>query len=103
MPSTRERPGLEELLEELRLLLPELRERYSVQTLEVFGSRVRHEGSKESDLDLLATFRDTPDLLEFIRMENEISDRLGLRVDLVMRRSLKPRLRDRILADAVAV
>jgi hypothetical protein len=91
------------ILEQLRILLPELRQRYGVDTLEVFGSRVRGEASPQSDLDLLVTFRQTPGLLRLIALENEISDRLGVRVDLVMRTALKPRLRERVLREAVAV
>jgi len=95
--------NLEPVLERLRALLPELQERYAVDTLEVFGSRVREDAREESDLDILVTFTVTPGLFEFIRLEDEIADRLGLPVDLVMRRALKPRLRDRILAEAIAV
>ena len=91
------------ILQNLRTLLPGLREQYGVETLEVFGSRVRGEELAESDLDLLVTFRETPGLLKLIALENEISDRLGMPVDLVMRHSLKPRLRNRVLSEAVAV
>lgn len=94
---------LHPLLEALRSLMPELRERYDVDTLEVFGSRVRCDADVESDIDVLVTFTQTPDLLTFIALEDELSDKLGARVDLVMRRSLKPRLRDRILSEAVLV
>lgn len=95
--------GLDPVLEALRSLLPELRERYDVDTLEVFGSRVRSDADIQSDIDVLVTFTKTPDLLTFIALEDELSDTLGARVDLVMRRSLKPRLRDRILSEAVPV
>jgi len=91
------------LLNQLRQLLPELRERYGVATLEVFGSHARADVGRESDLDLLVTFTETPDLLTFIGLEHEISERLDVPVDLVMRRALKPRLRDRILREAVPV
>ncbi len=97
---------VEAILGHLRDLLPDLRNRYRVDTLEVFGSRVRadaRDSSRESDLDLLVTFTETPDLLTFIALENELSERLGVPVDLVMRRSLKPRLRDRILREAIPV
>jgi uncharacterized protein len=95
--------GLDPVLEALRSLMPELRERYDVDTLEVFGSRVRSDADLESDIDILVTFIKTPDLLTFIAPEDELSDKLGARVDLVMRRSLKSRLRDRILSEAVPV
>lgn len=96
-------PDRGRLLDQLRALLPELRERYGVATLEVFGSHARADVGQESDLDLLVTFTETPDLLTFIGLEKEIAERLGVPVDLVMRRGLKPRLRDRILAEAIPV
>jgi hypothetical protein len=97
------RRRLEPILHDLRVLLPELRDRYAVDTLEVFGSRVRRDASGSSDVDVLATFTETPDLLTFIALEDELSEKLGVEVDLVMRRSLKPRLRDRLLAEAIPV
>jgi hypothetical protein len=100
---TTDRQRLAPVLASLRALLPELRERYAVDTLEVFGSRVRGDSGHRSDIDVLVTFIETPDLLTLIALEDELSDKLGARVDLVMRRSLKPRLRDRILAEAVPV
>jgi hypothetical protein len=98
-----DRQRLEPVLASLRALLPGLRERYAVDTLEIFGSRVRGDASHRSDIDVLVTFTRTPDLLTFIALEDELSDKLGARVDLVMRRSLKTRLRDHILAEAVPV
>jgi uncharacterized protein len=95
--------GLSPVFQQLRALLPELRERYEVDTLEVFGSRVREDAGEESDLDLLVSFTETPDLLTFIALEQELAERLGVQVDLVMRRALKPRLRDRILGEAIPV
>lgn len=100
---TTDHQRLDAVLGALRSLLPELRERYDVDTLEVFGSRVRNDVGVQSDIDLLVTFTRTPDLLAFIALEDELSAKLGARVDLVMRRSLKPRLRDRILSEAVPV
>ena len=87
----------------LRERLPSLIREYHVATLEVFGSYVRREQSKNSDLDLLVTFSKTPSLLKFIRLENELSDALGIKVDLVMKDSLKPHIGQRILHDAIPV
>ena len=47
-----------------------LAERYSVEKLEVFGSYVRSEQKKDSDLDVLVTFNEEPSLLTFIAIEN---------------------------------
>jgi predicted nucleotidyltransferase len=87
----------------LREHLPELAEKYHVRTLEVFGSYVRNEQTATSDLDVLVTFGRTPTLFSFIELENHLSDILGVKVDLVMRDSLKPRLQRRILSELVPV
>ncbi len=92
---------LSEILKTLKENLPELKEEYKISTLEVFGSFVRSEQEEESDLDLLITFTENPGLLKYIRLENFLSDLLGIRVDLVMKDSLKPRLRHNILEEAV--
>jgi hypothetical protein len=82
-------------------MLPDLRARYQVSSLGMFGSYLRGEAHPDSDLDLLVEFDQPPSLLTFIALENEISDRLGLRVDLVMRRALKPRIGEAILREVV--
>jgi uncharacterized protein len=88
------------ILQQQRILLVE---RYGVESLEVFGSYVRGEQKSNSDLDILVTFREAPSLLTFIRIENDLSDALGVKVDLVMKDSLKPAIGINVLRDAVAV
>ena len=95
--------SLETLLEDLRHQLPILMERYDVHTLEVFGSYVRAEQKANSDLDVLVTFREAPSLLTFIAIENYLSDELGVKVDLVMKDSLKPAIGKVILSEAMPV
>lgn len=87
----------------LREHLPVLAEEYHVRSLEVFGSYVRNEQTPESDLDVLVTFSRTPTLFSLIELEHYLSDVLGIKVDLVMKTSLKPRLEQRILSEAVPV
>ena len=87
----------------LRNQLPSLVEEYHVSTLEVFSSYVRHEQRRNSDLDILVTFSQPPSLLKFIRLENELSDELGVKVDLVMKDSLKPHIGQQIFREAIPV
>ncbi len=87
----------------LRNRLPELGERYRVKSLGLFGSYIRGDEREGSDLDLLVEFTDTPDLLEFVALGRELSDLLGVRVDLVMKRTLKPIIGERILKEVVPV
>ena len=95
--------SLEKILEILRQQIPMLAERYNVETLEVFGSYVRSEQKKDSDLDILVTFKEAPSLLTFIAIENYLSDLLGVKVDLVMKGSLKPKIGQQILREAIPV
>ena len=87
----------------LRKHLPELRERYSVKTLGVFGSYVRGEQKKKSDLDVLVEFEETPTLLEFVHLKRHLGDLVGIPVDLVLKKTLKPNIGRHILAEVVSV
>jgi len=95
--------SLEKILEVLRQQIPMLAERYSVEKLEIFGSYVRSEQKKDSDLDVLVTFKEDPSLLTYIAIENYLSDLLGIKVDLVMKDSLKPKIGQQILREAIPV
>lgn len=95
--------SLDIYMQALREHLPEIQEKYHVRTLEVFGSYVRNEQNQESDLDVLVTFDKTPGLLKFVSLENRLSDLLGVKVDLVMKTALKPRIGENILREAVPV
>lgn len=95
--------SLEKILEILRQQIPILAERYNVETLEIFGSYVRSEQKKDSDLDVLVTFKEDPSLLTYIAIENYLSDLLGIKVDLVMKDSLKPKIGQQILREAIPV
>ena len=78
-----------------------LQEHYKVRELGIFGSYVRKEQTENSDVDLLVEFSETPSLLKFINLENYLSDNLGVKVDLVHKSGLKPRIGERILAEVV--
>ncbi len=94
-------PDLDRLLAVLREQLPFLAEQFQVKSLGVFGSYVRGSGRPDSDLDLLVEFTRAPSLLRFVELENYLSDLLGVKVDLVMRDGLKPRIAERVLAEVV--
>jgi uncharacterized protein len=95
--------SLKKILEILHQQIPLLAERYSVEKLEVFGSYAREEQRKNSDLDILVTFKEVPSLLTFIAIENYLSDLLEIKVDLVMKDSLKPKIEEHILREAIPV
>lgn len=87
----------------LKQEMPALTRQYHVKSLGLFGSYVRGEQHKKSDLDLLVEFSKSPSLFKFIRLENYLSDQLGTKVDLVMKDSLKPTIGKHILREAVPI
>ena len=80
-----------------------LKENFKVKSISVFGSYLRGEQNEESDIDILVEFYETIDLFKFVELEYFLSDILGRKVDLVMKDTLKPRIKDRILEEAVVV
>ena len=84
----------------LQAHLPELRERYGVHALWIFGSYLRGEQYKGSDLDVLVEFEWTPSFFEFVRLERYLSEILKIKVDLVMKSALKPVIGRHILEEA---
>jgi len=101
--SSKRSPELQRLLRELRRHLPEFRERYGLRSLGAFGSYVRGGQGRRSDLDLLAEFDRPPTLLQFVRLQRELGESLGVKVDLVMKSALKPGIGARILDEVVPV
>ena len=97
-PPTRPK-DLAEVKARLRAILPELRERYPISYLAVFGSWARGEQREDSDLDLLVDF-DGPIGWEIVTLGDELGARLGVPVDLVTRGALRRRIGQRILQEA---
>jgi predicted nucleotidyltransferase len=80
----------------------ELRERFAVKSLALFGSVVREEMGDSSDVDLLVEFERPVGLLHVVGTQQHIAKMLGVeRVDLVLRRAVLPELKEDILAEAV--
>jgi predicted nucleotidyltransferase len=81
-------------------LMPAARARFGVRELAVFGSVARGEASDASDLDVLVDFVGSATFDGYMGLKLFLEDSLGVKVDLVTRASLKPRLRARIEAEA---
>ena len=92
-------------LEEIKNILnshkDELRERYKVKEIGIFGSFVRGEQKESSDLDILVEYETVPGLLKFLELEIYLEELLGTKVDLVRIQAIRPRLKDVILKEVV--
>jgi|694.fasta_scaffold23752_10 hypothetical protein len=76
---------------------------FGPRMIAVFGSRARGDQRQDSDLDLLVDLSAQVDFLELVGLEQTLSERLGIPVDLVSERSVDPKLRPFILRDLVRI
>jgi predicted nucleotidyltransferase len=96
-------------LSEIKHLLQDqktyLYERYGVVEIGVFGSYVRDEQRSDSDIDILVDLGDTPsiDLLDLVNLERYLSELLGVKADVAIKSSLRKRIGQRILNEAVSI
>jgi len=90
----------EEIEETLKRFKPMLREKFNVKEIGFFGSYVRGEESETSDVDVLVDFFE-PIGWEFIDFKEFLEEILGLEVDLVTVKALKPQLKEKILKEVV--
>jgi len=72
---------------------------YGVTNVYVFGSFARGEATKNSDLDLLVSYKPGTSLFDVIDLQDELEQALGRKVDLVSEKFIQPRLAKRIKAD----
>ena len=91
--------GKREIIDIIRNSKPEIEARYGVQRLGLFGSYVREQQRRKSDIDLLVTFNRDIDLFDFLDLREYLESQLHAKVDLVMESALKPAIGKRILAE----
>ena len=87
-------------LQKHRSELLAIAERYGARDVRIFGSVARGEDTAESDVDLLVRFEKAATLLDQGRLIAELERLLGREVDVVSESGLKPRIRERVLAEA---
>jgi hypothetical protein len=97
--------SIEEIKEILKEHKEEVSRKYKVSEIGIFGSFVRGEQKKRSDLDILVEFdeENIPSLLKLIEMERYLQRLLRKKVDLVMKSSIRPELKDIILKEVVYI
>jgi predicted nucleotidyltransferase len=92
---------LQNIKDTLSGYLPKLIKKYHLKEIGIFGSYVKNMQTEKSDVDILVDFEEIPSLFDFVDLKIELSDILGLNVDLVMKNSLKPRIGQRILQEVI--
>lgn len=78
-------------------------QKYHVERIGIFGSVVRGEEGRKSDIDILVDFRKSVDFIEFLDLEEYLSHKLGKKVDLVSRKALKPYIGKRVMKEVIYI
>ncbi len=92
---------VDNIIRSIKKNMPLLRDRYKVKRIGIFGSYLRGEQKKKSDVDILVDFEQTITFFEFLALENELSRLVKKKVDLVMKTALKPKIGEHILKEVV--
>ena len=72
---------------------------YDADRIGIFGSYAREEATEDSDLDILVHFRGQKSLLTLVRIERELTESTGIKVDLLTEQSISPYLIDNIKSE----
>lgn len=83
---------------EIEKTLVDVLTQHDADRISIFGSRMRGDNHPESDLDVLVSFGRVKSLLAMIAIERELSEKLGIKVDMLTEASLSPHLREKILS-----
>jgi predicted nucleotidyltransferase len=98
-----QRKGISKQIEELaNNIVPLLRDGGVIEA-SIFGSFSRGEDKLESDLDLLVRYKENVSLFDVSSLKFELEKLLGIKVDLVSKDYLKPRIKKRILQESVRI
>jgi len=94
-------------LNDIKILISEhrdiLKKKYKVKEIGIFGSYLRGEQKRGSDIDILVEFDEIPSLLKFINLEMYLQRILGRKVDLVRKEALREELKGSILEEATII
>ncbi|WP_217884414.1 nucleotidyltransferase family protein [Thioflexithrix psekupsensis] len=93
----------ETILTQLKQFKQQYAQQYHLKSLGIFGSHARHQATSSSDIDIFFE-TDTPNLLTTARLQQELTELLHCRVDLIrLRPSMNPKLKAHIISEAIYV
>ncbi len=81
---------LEDIVKVLKAHRKEVAEKYGIKSIRIFGSYTEGKQRETSDVDLIVVFEKTPSLIELIRIEEELGEMLGVKVDLLTDEAISP-------------
>ncbi len=93
----------DQIIQILSQHMGEIRQKFDVESLALFGSVARGEAGPDSDLDILVAYAHAPGLFGYLELKDYLEGLVQKPVDLVTVKALKKQLRDKILQEAIRV
>jgi predicted nucleotidyltransferase len=93
--------SVQDMLKEKREEILQIAARHGARNVRIFGSVVRGEADAASDIDLLVTLQPGTTLLDHAGLILELEELLGCKVDVASDRGLRPRVRERVMSEAM--
>ena len=90
-------------IEEIKERIIPILGRSGIKKAAIFGSLAKGEAKTSSDIDILVEIKSDMSLLDFIGIKIELEEALKMRVDLVEYDTIKPIIKERILAEQVVI
>ena len=82
---------------------PEIKKKFKVKSIGIFGSYARGKSKERSDVDVLVEFSEPIGMFVFLDLEEYLQGIFGLKVDLVSKKALKPKIGENILNEVVYI
>lgn len=95
--------SLNEIVNSISSMKEFIKKEYRAQIVGIFGSFIRGEEKETSDIDILVEFEEEADLFDFVGLSIFLEEKLGRKVDVVPRDTIRPELKDVILKEALPV
>ena len=96
--------NLQEIKQTLKEKMPEIKEKYGVKNLYIFGSYVRGEQTPESDIDILVEFEKGKKTFDnYMDLKFYLEGLFGKKVDLIIKEAVKPKLKKYIYEETISV
>lgn len=91
-----------DVLKEINTLLPDLKRRFGISRIGVFGSQITGAACPESDIDILVTFQEGQETFDnYMDLKFFLEDSFNKKVDLVIEDSIKTRVKERIIQETI--
>lgn len=91
------------LTEDIRKKIIEILKKHRAKKISIFGSYIRGDAKPESDLDVIVEFNEPKGLIKFVGIENELSEILGIKVDLLTESAISLYLINDIKKEAIVI